>query len=218
MTIDDELELGALCNLNAGGNEIYDVLTLTTEEANITSSARIGTGATSYQLPTANINVPGSTIFDNLGAGGLVFKPPAYSETYFIDNASPTSQTPTDTYIAVAGTRTTGLNTLFSPGGTLITYNGTYTRNFKVSCNVSWLAGGTSPEVYRLAIFKNGSVITSSQIGALLDDATNTWPRNATSECLVSLATNDTLEARVKNTESTQTVLVRDLNLNIIEL
>jgi hypothetical protein len=202
---------------NINNSNITNCFNLNTEEIDVVSLQVGGASNPNRYLFPTDKGAPNSTFrFD--ASQGVEFVQNAYSETYFFDNASITSQSPTDTYIAVAGARTSGLNSLFTPGGTLITYTGTKTRTFKACINVSWIAGSNSNEVYKLALFKNGVLVNSSQIASMLDNATSGFPRNATSECLVQLSQNDTLEARVKNTQSTQSVVVKDMNMNVVEI
>jgi len=179
----------------------------TVDDTTITMTDKL-TVDNNVEITNANLDMGGNDILNKLTA---------YSELYFKDNVTPTPQSPVNTYLEVVGTVSFGLNSQFTPAGIISVYDGTQTKIFKASVNVSWSSGDIQNNTYSLAIFKNGVEIVSSASRASLDNAAQ-WPRNCSCECLVSLATTDFLDVRVKNLDSTQSVIITDLNFNITEV
>ena len=139
----------------------------------------------------------------------------AYGDMYFKDNNTETTMSVQGTYYRVGGgTALSGLLSLFTLGSNLLTYTGT-TRTFKVSVNVSW--SSNQRETYSIAIWKNGATVASSPIRAVLDD-NNSYPRNCSTECLLTLTTNDTISPAVTCLTNTHDLIVHDLSFNIVEI
>jgi len=183
----------------------------------ITLSTVDDTTTTMTDKLTVDNNVEITNADLDMGGNDILNKLTAYSELYFKGNVSPTLQDPVNTYQEVVGTVSFGLNSQFTPAGIISVYDGLQTKVFKASVNVSWASGDIQNNIYSLAIFKNGVEIVSSTSRASLDNAAQ-WPRNCSCECLVSLSTTDYLDIRVKNSDSTQSVIITDLNFNITEI
>ncbi len=177
----------------------------------------IGITPTAYTLPTARGTVDQIIQTDGVGVTSWQSLPTtSYSETYFKGNATDTVLALADTYYAIVGVRNSGMNLDFTPSGTISTYNGTDTKTFKTDVHVGWEAAGAANDIYSLSIFKNGVLVASSENRGSLDNS-SVWPRNASCACIMSLATNDTVEARVQNIGDDQDVLIIDFNLLITQ-
>lgn len=213
-------------NINNGNNATFtgemsvSVIGSGVASETIVRSLAVGGGGTEYYFPT-DYTTASNGDYLALNGNNLQFESfslPSYCETYFTGNVTETPLPVIDTYVPIVGVRNAGLNSGFTPSGTIITYDGLETKVHKVDMAVSWESGGNSSETYSISIFKNGVLVPSSETRAVLDDATNTWPRNASVSSLVSLTTNDTLEARVKNITSLQGCVIVDFSINAIKI
>jgi len=230
LALGDNLGNGGLdlngSNINNGNNATFTgelsvpVIGSGVSTETIVRNLAVGDGGGEYFFPGTS---SGTSNGDYLAINGnnLEFKslsPPSYCETYFTENTTPTPLPVINTYVPIVGVRSNGLNSGFTPSGTLITYDRLETKVHKVDMAVSWESDGKDSETYSISIFKNGVLIPSSETRAVLDDNNKTWPRNASVSSLVSLSTNDTLEARVKNLDTTQGCVIVDFSINAIKI
>jgi hypothetical protein len=82
--------------------------------------------------------------------------------------------------------------------------------------NVSWECENKQ-DLCGLAIAKNGAIVATSEQHANVDD-NNTYPRNCTSSCIVSLTAGDILTPVVQNKNDIDNILVSYLNFSIIQV
>ena len=137
----------------------------------------------SYTMPSIRGAV-NSILSDIAGNGNLAWNnindlipTKAYGEMYFKHNGTQTAVGVQGTYYRVSGTYSAGLLSNFTLNTNLLTYTGV-SQTFKVSVNVSWANVGVTPHAFSLAIWKNGALVASSSIRAMLDDSATVYPRN----------------------------------------
>lgn len=137
--------------------------------------------------------------------------------------------TPATTTIAVAGTYvkaagTTTLSTAVTankydmPADNRLRYTGTPTRTVKVDVHAAIEV--VTPIIDKqigLQIFKNGSLVTGTTMSTF-DGATALTPTMVSTTALVSLATNDYVEAWVTNIDSTDNVTVQQMVITAFSL
>jgi hypothetical protein len=129
----------------------------------------------------------------------------SYSEVYFQANATVTTNPGLDTYEEVAGTGTAGsatsdwtINTV-SPVS--LTYTGTATRLFDFGVNVTWeIDTGTAAEC-RIAISKNTTIQTKTEMATKLNDTLANYPHNTPLHGFIEASTNDVFKVEVKNVD-----------------
>ena len=175
-------------------------------------------GLNSYRFPLArNANI-GYALRTIDGNGRLDFVKNVYGEMFFNGNATATIMGVLGQYYRVGGgVASSSLLNGFTLGTNLLTYTST-PRIFKASVNVSWRNGGNTPRVFGLAIWKNDVNVNASLQAAVLDDSTAAYPRNCSTECIVSLTSGDTISVAVACLDDTDNVIVNNMSFNIIEV
>jgi len=118
-----------------------------------------------------------------------------------------------NTPVKVAGlTTSANLFRATSPIDNRLTYIGTRTRSFKVSCSLTASAASNN-QVFSFYIAKNGTILPESKQTFKLTN--NTDQNSLTISCTVSLAVNDYIEVWVENNTSSTDISVKTLNLAI---
>lgn len=158
-----------------------------------------------------------NTVLYNVYGQSVVLAPTgpvSYGKVYYASNATPTVTAVVDTWYVVAGTFLTSMLTGFTRTLGVMTYTGAETRVFAVHANWSAILVSSSNNDMEASIFKNGSIVSDSIMGINLGSAGGN-PKAASSVSLISLATNDTIEIRVRNRTDTISVVVEYVSLLI---
>jgi len=152
---------------------------------------------------------------NTLTVGGLEVGSASYFYQKIQDNAINTPIPVQNTFYSITGTRINTVLNNFTAGAGALTYTGSVTRKFLVNAVLTWEAGSTLFHLYTIGIFKNG-VIDGYLTGAL-DNSTG-YPRNIALTGIVELATNDTIELRVTDTDGDQDLLVINMLFNAVSV
>jgi len=131
---------------------------------------------------------------------------------YFVDLSTPYTLAYPSTYTKLAPTTTsTGLAVDYTVSTTgRLTYTGTRTLATRVMFNVSLSQASGANRDVEIAIYKNGSLVAGSSVVTTTITATKA---TITSFIDVSLATNDYVEAYVKNAGAGGDILVNSFYL-----
>jgi hypothetical protein len=134
----------------------------------------------------------------------------AYGEMNFQNGFSQTPISAPGVAVKVAGVYVSGLLSGFSQASGTLTYTSSQTKVYKVIANVTCTYNANARDT-SFYIAKNGVVLSKSKMQTFIGTTT---PGNQTcvSSCLVSLATNDTIEVYVANENDTITPYVTTLN------
>jgi hypothetical protein len=174
-----------------------------------TSYTLLSTRGTSGQyLATDGLGVTSWESFEQASA--------SYAEQFINGNATPTAFGMVNTYADILGTRITGNINGFTAQALSVTYTATPTKIFQLVCSISCLSDGLFAQNYFLSFFKNGVLVPEGTMHTKLDNNTATFPTNVTTCALLELATNDIITIKMKNSDSTQGVLVTDMNFTCI--
>lgn len=141
---------------------------------------------------------------------------PEYAQIWFTDNTDATVITVVGQFepinTAVAQNQETND---FVASGTSITYVGSSQRTVQVILSVSWEIGFGFRSLCDFGVTLNGTILDRSvQQGKLNDN--RFYPRNATSSMLVQLQSGDVLQAVVANKETTDNVLIMNMNFHAL--
>jgi hypothetical protein len=148
------------------------------------------------------------------GVGSSSWVGSSYGFQYFNDNTTFTSIASVNTFASIDGTRVAGLLQNFTSDASGLKYTGVNTKIFKTDFCCTWALDGGSADACEVAIFKNGVIIPGSKQLGSLDDS-NDFPRNCSTNAIISLDTNDIIDIRVANTQDTTNILVRNYSLTI---
>lgn len=160
---------------------------------------------------TANRGTPGAPVIDDvafLSDITAVTYDSAYGEMYFVNNASATTIAGANTPVKVTATYVSGDLFGFTHGTGTLTYTATTTREMLVIATVTAIVETSDADV-TFYIAKNGTPIAKSGQTIYANSAAK---RSDPIKCLVSLATNDTLELWVENNTDGQDITVIDAN------
>ena len=170
-----------------------------------------------YSLP--NVDGSANQVIQTDGNGTLswVSLPSrSFAEVALLNNTLATVISLPNVWVSILGSRLNGPRSGdFTPTGTesSIAYTGD-DKTFKASVNVSWECENKQ-DLCALGIAKNGAIVATSEQQANVDDR-NTYPRNCTSSCIVSLSAGDILTPVLQNKNDTDNILVCYMNLSII--
>lgn len=147
-----------------------------------------------------------------LASGGSI--PPAYAETYFQDNAMPTTFTGANTPTKVLATAyNTGEIDGFTQVNGTFTYTGLPTRIIQLTAMLTATYAGTVQNT-SFFITKNGTPIAKSKQKALIGIVTPA-PEPLPVQVTTSAITGDLFELWVENNDNTNAITVIDLNFGI---
>lgn len=152
-------------------------------------------------------------IVDGSGAFSLAW-PTAHGFTYFINIGSPSVITYPSVYTKVNPTTTAEGNPReFTEATTArLTYTGTPARHATVSAFVDLSQGSGADKDVRIAIYKNGTIIASSET---ILTTTTASKRQLRAMCTTPCVTNDYFEAYVKNDGASGDITVYALKLAV---
>ena len=192
----------------------------------ISAPVRLGASApTDYALPTARALGAKYVMADLLGNGTATWSSLAsvtggyfYGDAYFQSNATPTTFGAINTYTPVLGTMVANLTSSFSLQGNALRNDSAVTRTYKIDVSGSIIAGGNNDEIYQLAVYVGGVLATSSQVRTKLDNVANSYPINFALACLSTVAPTNLVQVYARNTISTQSLLVIDLSLTVVNV
>ncbi len=129
---------------------------------------------------------------------------------YISDNAVATTISNTaDFFKGVAATTSGPYNQKFTDGNNRLTYNGLIQRTFLIEATVS--VTGTSNNIVKFRIAKNGTTIQSSQVSTTLPAGGRS--ENVSIQAMVEMGFGDYVEIFVRNETSSNNVILTDINL-----
>ena len=135
------------------------------------------------------------------------------SQYYMNGNLTTTTISATNTPVKVSGTTTSASVTQkFTNTNNRATYEGSFTRYFRVTATLSLQSGNNNQVGCYIA--KNGVVLNDSEVYGTTSGSGRA--ENIVIQTLVELSTNDYIEIFVENATATNNVLVTDLNVVII--
>lgn len=105
---------------------------------------------------------------------------------------------------------------VITPVGGQVNYTGTLTKLFAVNASWTWEAEGKNEDIV-MGLHKNGSVLPSCQIRSILDD-TNSYPRAAALNQIVSLSNGDSLSVKIKNQNDTNPAIIEFMQFCVYEI
>ena len=185
------------------------------------AQVNIGAVSTGFTLPTARGTL-GQYMRQN--AAGIVSwvdfpeDTPSFGSFNIQDNGTATPLSIVGTYFLPNGTFSAGDLNDFTFLTNRLTYTGVSTGDFQINVSLSWIhSGASNADLFRLALFKNGSIITGSAVQGQLDDNAN-FPRNACTQILTSLSTGDIIDFRLSNADDTTGVTVRDVSFTAFRI
>lgn len=215
------LDVLSTCTIIRRFRVIYSsiIATSSTIGINVNSSATIP--SESYILDTINFSgggtyLSGVAVTDNktlfVNCKGIS-NTAEISQYYMNGNATTTTISATNTPVKVSGTTTSAsITQKFTNTNNRGTYNGSFTRYFKVTATLS-LESGTNNQI-GCYIAKNGSVLGDSEVYGTTSGTGRA--ENIVVQTLVELSENDYIEIFVENASAVSNVLVTDLNTIII--
>ncbi len=196
------------------------------QSLNTTDSVRfgqvnIGTPASGFTLPTARGTLGQYMRQNAAGILSWVDFPedtPSFGSFGIQDNATATPLSIVGTYFLPNGVFQAGDLNDFTFATNRLTYTGVSTADFKLSVTISWIhSGASNADLFKLALFKNGSIISVSAVQGQLDDNAG-FPRNAGTQVLTSLSTGDIVDFRLANQDDTTGVVVIDASLTAFRI
>lgn len=173
-----------------------------------------GAGSGTWKILTEeNVGLSGGLVADVVvsdGAGGFAYRAFSHGSTSFVNISTPYTLTYPATYAKVAPTTVAGGMPQQVTEGTnaRLTYTGTPTQHFHVAVTVSAAQSSGANRDIRFAIYKNGSLVTSSETV----QTTTTGVKVSTAlHCDTSLSTNDYLEVYAQNDGASGDITVYSL-------
>jgi hypothetical protein len=145
------------------------------------------------------------------GVGGSSWVGSSYGFQYLNDNTTATTITAQNNVSFIAGTKFSGLLQDFTADTNGLTYTGANTKVFKVDVSLTWALDGGSADTCVIILVINNTIIQGTKQTGSLDDSSN-FPRNCTTNALISLTTNDIIKIGVANTTDTTDILVSNLS------
>jgi hypothetical protein len=219
----DRGTVGQVLTTNGTGNSSWQNPLGFDQTLNTTDSVRfaqltLGAAGTDFTLPTSR-GALGQYMRQN--AGGIVswvdFPETAGGVMYMVGNTLPTVFAASSTYTQIVGTRTGAQLKDFVFAPNVLQYTGAEPGEFLINVSQAWINAGGTPDQYRLAIFKNGAIVASSEQRASLDSDTD-YPRSSSTNAIVSLTNGDQVDVRVANFTDTTSVTVVDHTFSIIKV
>lgn len=131
----------------------------------------------------------------------------------YITSAVQTVINSTGVPVKIAGTTTSAsLFRMSSPADNRLTYTGSKTRSFQVTCSLT-ATQPSSNKYFSFYVAKNGTILPESRQEVKLVNSTDQGP--VTLSCRVTLAPNDYIEVWVENETSNTNITVQTMNLSI---
>ena len=191
--------------------------------ANSATGFDYGTGVTITHGGEVEINFHGDGTLTtgtasnewSIGSHGLTTESDEVATgSFYLTSTATTAIAAVNTPIKIAGT-TTAVN-LFrftSSTSNRLTYNGTKTRCFRVTADLSFTADANG-KVFHFYIYKNGVQITSSLQKTKLGNSTDARAVGLSS--IVEMAPNDYIEIWIENTTDGTDMTLESINLSIL--
>ncbi len=134
-------------------------------------------------------------------------------QVYMSGNTTNTTIATAATPVIVAGTFVQNIASGFSSDSTgRVTYTNADTKVFRASVDAAVEIVATGADDVKISLAKNGTVISTSKVTANVAlNAETVMSLN----WLVSLATNDYLEVFIENADTTENILVRDIQFSV---
>jgi hypothetical protein len=191
-------------NLNLNGNRITDAADPVNPQD----------AATQNFVNTRTITLSGAVTGSGTIAGGITT---ALSRSYcsiLAIAAAATTITTAGTFVKINSVTSIALNNEFTSTNNRMTYVGTVTKIFKVDFTLDYILSGGASTV-SLRIFKNGTAATTC---APIQNTSAGINNTTSSNCLVSMSTNDYVEIWATCAANGRTLTVTNINFTIIEV
>lgn len=188
----------------------------------INASDIISNDVTCNTLLSASTKFNGDVLFLSgnldMADNDIINKKKSNAEYFFLDNALVTDITVLGQYVPINTTAfTSGIINNFTNSAGRLTYNGVPTKIFRCATDMCVYLSAAGVDQGKIAIFKNGFIISSSEMCSWLYDITSGQQPISTT-CLVSMSTNDFLEVRITNmTSIARDIVVQYFHLNVSE-
>lgn len=179
----------------------------------------IGSGLNSYSLPTSRGNTGQYLKSDGVTSSWATLPQTYTGGVHQFSNATNTTFTLPNQWETVVGDSFVGgLLVGFTLAGTAtqpaLQYDGENGRYLKLFVSVAWQDGGGAGNAeYVLSIHRNGNLLFDTWISSQLD-ATATYPRAASTGCVVLANTGDVFEVKIRNNTNTNAALVKDMTFS----
>ena len=191
-------------NLNLNGNRITDAADPVNPQD----------AATQNFVNTRTITLSGAVTGSGTIAGGITT---ALSRSYcsiLAIAAAATTITTAGTFVKINSVTSIALNNEFTSTNNRMTYVGTVTKIFKVDFTLDYILSAGASTV-SLRIFKNGTAATTC---APIQNTSAGINNTTSSNCLVSMSTNDYVEIWATCAANGRTLTVTNINFTIIEV
>jgi hypothetical protein len=147
------------------------------------------------------------------GGGGAA----AYGSMYFNRNASATGSITPTVYQDIPATYVAGPDLLgVSHASGVLTYTGSVTRKFQLTCNFHVQAPGSSSRLRDFQIHKNGTTPVANLKMRVETDGND--GENCTINGIIELAQNDTVRLKGTDAVDTDAIVVEDLHFTIVAI
>lgn len=184
------LDISGITSINAGSAKVIMFVG--------TGTYVVGTFTNAWEVEATGLN----TQKDGVAGGNM-----------YVSVPTATTFAATNTPVKVLGTTTsTNLYRVTSPTNNRLTYSGSKTRSFNVSCSMS-ITQPSSNRYFSFYIAKNGVVIPESRQDVKVVNSTDQV--SLTLGCRALMAPGDYIEVWVANQTATSDVTVQTLNLSI---
>jgi len=162
--------------------------------------------------------------FKDLYVGGVIKYRSSCGETWGKNNVNATNISQPNIWTNLVfnqpkvGNNTDDMTVTSQQNNISLKYTGSNTKKFKLGFTFSARFESTNtPQYVRFGVFKNGALISKTEVAVRLDNINNN-PRNAYISTIQSFNQNDTLSIRLKTTNTMDNVVVESFNLNIFEI
>jgi len=184
------LDISGITALNAGSAKVIMFVG--------TGTYVVGSFTNSWEVEASGLN----TQKDDVASGNMYL-------------TAPVATTFTVAGVAVKALGTTASTNLFrvtNPSNNRLTYTGSKTRSFQVSCSMS-ITQPSNNRSFSFFIAKNGVIVPESRQDAKVVSSTDQV--SLTLACITSLAPGDYVEVWVENQTATTSVTIQTLNLSL---
>ncbi len=191
--------------------------TLNTTDSVRFGQVNIGTIGGGFTLPS-NRGTLGQYLRQN--AAGIVswtdLPSSAHGVMSMVGNTLPTSFSAAGNYTQIVGTRTGSQLKDFVFAPNVLQYTGD-SSEFLINVSQTWIHSLGTPDEFRLAVFKNGVIVATSEQRCNLDSDAD-YPRSSSTNAIVSLSNGDQIDVRIANFDDTTTVTVIDHTFSIVKV
>jgi len=140
----------------------------------------------------------------------------SYGEIFFQGNTIETAIPAPGVFVKIDAVYNPGDLLNFTNGSGLLTYIGAETKHFSLNLSLTTTLNLATSNI-SVVLYKNGVAISKSEQTSFTG-STTPGLQNGSVNALVSLSTNDYIEIYIANVDSSDNILVHDLNLNVCSI